>query len=183
MNSIIPKLFVSVMLALSLASIASAQFRGGDISLGLHSGLIGTGDALDFGFDGEIGTGRLGPGSVGLGGLVDFYSWRNAGSYGHYEYIDWIATCMYHLTLSYGRLDPFLGLFIGYEEATFKIDPGYQYLTDGKSVSNDQSSPTLGLGGGIRYFFTRSWAVQARVAGGYGYYLFAVGLNYELRSK
>ena len=178
----IRRLSLSILLVLGSVSVTNAQLRDGDLCLGVHSGLIGTGGALAFGCDGEIATGKLGPGRVGIGGLGEFYSWRNPGMHGKYQYTDLIATCMYHAVLGKGRIDPFAGFFIGYEEVTLELDPSYRYLTGGKSTSG-QSSPTLGLGGGIRYFFSRDWALQARVGAGYGYYLLAVGLTLDLHGR
>jgi len=155
---------------------ANAQFDNHLNYAGAHIGLSGVGSALTLGLDYERGVtdiGQAGPGIIGIGGLFDYYHWSEDqfGYGGSWTYIDLGVSGMYHFVLDDRKWDPFLGLVLGYEIATWSWS-GVSYT----------SNPTAGgftLGGsaGIRYFFNDNWAAQARV--GFGFYLFAVGVDYK----
>ncbi len=165
------------LIALSfLAPRAHAQFAYQGNYFGPHIGLSAVGSALTLGLDYEHGittVGQAGPGMIGIGGLFDYYSYGDAGLYGSWTYIDFGVSGSYHFVLSDKKWDPFLGLVLGYEVASWKWNNGY---------NNYISSPSAGgftLGGtaGIRYFFSRNWAAEARV--GFGFYILALGVDYS----
>ncbi|HUI31420.1 MAG TPA: outer membrane beta-barrel protein [Candidatus Acidoferrales bacterium] len=166
----------AVMMVAFFASSASAQFENQKNYAGVHIGLSGVGSTLTLGADYERGItnpGEVGPGIIGIGGLLDYYHWseNELGFGGSWTYIDIGVSGMYHFVLDNKKWDPFLGLVLGYEIATWSWSGG-----------SGLSSPTAGgftLGGsaGIRYFLSDSWALQARV--GFGFYIFAVGVDYK----
>jgi outer membrane protein W len=168
--------FLAAFVVASFASTASAQFENQKNYAGVHIGLSGVGSALTLGLDYERGVtdiGQVGPGIIGIGGLFDYYHWseNDFGFGGSWTYIDLGVSGMYHFVLDNKKLDPFLGLVLGYEIATWSW-----------SGVSGISSPTAGgftLGGsaGIRYFLSDNWALQARV--GFGFYIFAVGVDYK----
>jgi len=167
---------LAAMMVAFFASKASAQFENQKNYAGAHVGLSGVGSTLTLGLDYERGItnpGEVGPGIIGLGGLFDYYHWseNQSGFGGSWTYIDLGVSGMYHFVLDNRKWDPFLGLVLGYEIATWSW-----------SGVSGLSSPTAGgftLGGsaGVRYFLNDNWALQARV--GFGFYIFAVGVDYK----
>lgn len=160
-----------------LVGQARAQFETGNNYAGAHLGLSGVGSALTLGLDYERGItqpGEVGPGIIGVGGLFDYYSYNETfyATTGSWTYIDFGVSGMYHFVLENKRLDPFLGLVLGYEIASWKWNNAYV-----GSYSPSAGGFTLGGSAGIRYFFNNSWAAQARV--GFGFYLLALGVDYK----
>lgn len=175
--------FVSTVIAIMLiTTTAKAQFENGSNYLGAHVGLSGVGSALTLGLDYERGitnAGEVGPGIIGIGGIFDYFSYgTNDFGYsdvGNWTYVDFGVTGMYHFVLGNKKWDPFVGLVLGYEVASWSWKGNYSYL-------NTYYTPSAGgfiLGGsaGIRYFLNNNWALQARV--GFGFYILAVGVDYK----
>ena len=179
------KLF-GVLLALSMTVIlapnANAQFENKRNYAGVHLGAGASGGAFDLGLDYERGItniGEVGPGIIGIGGLLDYYSY----SYGYYydafypsetgtlTYFDLGLTGMYHFVLQDRSFDPFLGLVLGYQSVTWSA-PGVAPF-----AAPYNSGLILGASAGLRYFFNRNWSAQARV--GFGFYTFALGVDYS----
>jgi len=169
------KIFLLLVLMVTLfVSRAHAQFEYGHAYFGVHSGptgvgaigdQVGFGQGIALGLDVEAGVGR-----VGLGGLVDYYSYRD--DYGYTKkFVDFLIPIQYHIEVCNSRWDPFLGFFIGYLAEDY-----YGKFAD----LGVGSSPKVGLSGGARYFFNDNWAVQARLGAGFGYYLLALGIDYKL---
>jgi hypothetical protein len=159
---------------------ANAQFNNGNNCLGAHVGLSGVGSALTLGLDYERAVtepGKAGPGIIGIGGLFDYYHWSEDffGYGGSWTYIDLGVSGMYHFIIPGNRkIDPFVGLVLGYEIATWS----WSSSMSGYGFSNPTAGGfTLGGSAGIRYFLSDQWALQARV--GFGFYLFAVGIDYK----
>lgn len=168
-------LFAALMVTV-LASRANAQFENQKNYAGAHIGLSGVGSALTLGLDYERGitnVGEVGPGIIGIGGLFDYFSYGDNQTYGGtWTYMDFGVSGMYHFVLDNKNWDPFLGLVLGYEIASWKWNTAY----------SGAYSPTAGgfaLGGsaGVRYFFNDNWAAQARI--GFGFYILAVGVDYK----
>ncbi len=156
---------------------ANAQFEKGMNYAGAHVGLSGVGSALTLGLDYERGItqpGEVGPGIIGIGGLFDYFTY-GADEYaygGSWTYIDFGVSGMYHFVLQDKKWDPFLGLVLGYEVASWKWNNAYAGL-----YSPSAGGFTLGGSAGVRYFFNDNWAAQARV--GFGFYILAVGVDYR----
>ena len=168
-------LLAVAMLAL-LASTASAQFENQKNYAGVHIGLSGVGSALTLGADYERGItnpGEVGPGIIGIGGLFDYYSYSDAGLYGKWTYIDFGVSGMYHFVLDNKKWDPFLGLVLGYEVASWSWNSGYSSILGSPTAGGF----TIGGSAGIRYFLNDNWALQARL--GFGFYILAVGVDYK----
>ncbi|HEY9167646.1 MAG TPA: hypothetical protein VIS48_15940 [Candidatus Kryptonia bacterium] len=168
-------LLVGMMVAF-FTSTASAQFEYGKNYAGVHVGLSGVGSALTLGLDYERGItnpGEVGPGIIGIGGLFDYYHYSEdfGGFGGGWTYIDFGVSGMYHFVLDNKKWDPFLGLVLGYEIASWSWS-GISGL-----YSPTAGGFTLGGSAGIRYFLSDNWALQARV--GFGFYIFAVGVDYK----
>ncbi|MFZ1080396.1 MAG: outer membrane beta-barrel protein [Candidatus Kryptoniota bacterium] len=173
------KLYATLLAAFVVAcfaSTASAQFENQMNYGGVHIGLSGVGSALTLGLDYERGitnVGEVGPGIIGIGGLFDYYSYsENFVDAGSWTFIDFGVSGMYHFVLDNKKWDPFLGLVLGYEVATWKWNNAYY-----GNYSPSAGGFTLGGSAGIRYFFSDNWAAQARV--GFGFYIFAVGVDYK----
>ncbi len=161
---------------------ASAQFEYGKNYAGAHVGLSGVGSALTLGLDYERGVtqvGEVGPGIIGVGGLFDYFSYGyndyGLSDIGSWTYIDLGVSGMYHFVLQNRKWDPFVGLVLGYEVASWSWKNGY-------GTEYGWLSPTaggFGIGGsaGVRYFFNDNWMAQARV--GFGFYVLAVGVDYK----
>ncbi len=173
-------LFTVILAALSVAIFApkaSAQFENQRNFAGVHIGLSGVGSALALGLDYERGVtnvGDVGPGIIGIGGLFDYYSYGSNYNYGgQWTYVDIGVSGMYHFVLKDRKWDPFIGLVLGYEAASWTWDSGYHgYIT-----SPTAGGFTLGASAGVRYFFSRNWAAQARI--GFGFYILALGVDYS----
>lgn len=167
--------FLAAFVVASLASTASAQFENQKNYAGVHIGLSGIGSALTLGLDYERGVtdiGQVGPGIIGVGGLFDLFSYSVYD--GKWTYMDLGVSGMYHFVLDNKKLDPFIGLVVGYEVTSWSWNSTYS--------GYGWPSPTAGgftLGGsaGIRYFLNDNWALQARV--GFGFYIIAVGADYK----
>ncbi|MCL4540151.1 MAG: hypothetical protein M1378_11255 [Bacteroidetes bacterium] len=156
---------------------ARAQFVDQMNYIGPHIGLSGVGSALTLGLDYERGIttpGQVGPGVIGIGGLFDYYSYGDAGLGGNWTYIDIGVSGMYHFVLSDKQWDPFLGLVLGYEAASWSWNSNYNGLG---LASPTAGGFTLGGSAGVRYFFNNNWAAQARV--GFGFYVLALGVDYS----
>ncbi len=169
---------------LALASVAffapraNAQFDNRMDVGGVHIGLSGVGSALALGLDYEHGItspGEVGPGIIGIGGLFDYYSY-NDSYFGYYDgswtFIDLGVSGMYHFVLQNRKWDPFVGLVLGYEAASWKWNNPYI-----GNYTPSNGGFTLGASAGVRYFFNSHWAAQARV--GFGFYILALGVDYR----
>ncbi len=168
---------LAAMMVAFFASKASAQFENQKNYGGVHIGLSGVGSALTLGLDYERGitnVGEVGPGIIGIGGLFDYYSYSDAGLYGKWTYIDFGVSGMYHFVLDNKKWDPFLGLVLGYEVASWSWNSGYNNFG---FPSPTAGGFTLGGSAGVRYFLSDNWALQARV--GFGFYILAVGVDYK----
>ncbi len=169
-------LFAAFVVAF-FAPKANAQFENQKNYAGAHIGLSGVGSALTLGLDYERGItspGEVGPGIIGIGGLFDYFSYGDAALAGNWTYIDFGVSGMYHFVLDNKKWDPFLGLVLGYEVASWTWNSGYSGLGLGSPTAGGF---TLGGSAGVRYFLSDQWALQARV--GFGFYILAVGVDYK----
>lgn len=109
-------------------------------------------------------------GRLGVGASIDVYSYSDAafGTRWSYRVIPITATANYHFTLQNSRIDPFVGVVIGYSIVSTSVDgpmPG--------DNSAGASAFGVGLQWGARYFVKPNLAVQAQTGLGYG----ALGLG------
>lgn len=167
-----------VISLLCFTSISSAQFEKGKNYVGPHLGLSYYGSTITFGGEYEYGVTE----HIGIGGLVDYYQYSEdfggwSGDYSwKYSYLEIGANGNYHFgkTLEWdGKLDPFVGVVLGYHVASVKWDgPGSAFVAE----------PSVGgvfLGGtaGIRYFISPNLALAARVGVGATY--LTAGVNWK----
>lgn len=177
---LVPSLFAVTF----AARPAAAQFEFGKNYAGAHIGLSGVGSALTLGVDYERGitkVGEVGPGIIGIGGLFDYFSYGSSdygySDVGTWTYVDLGVSGMYHFVLSDTKWDPFLGIVLGYEVASWSWKGNYSYLNSQYGYSPTAGGFTLGGSAGIRYFLNDNWTAQARV--GFGFYILAVGVDYK----
>lgn len=159
------------------SSTAHAQFVNGKSYLGPHIGLGYVGSGLTFGADYETPItkpGEVGPGMIGIGGELDYTSWGSGdNSFGYtWTFFDIGVSGNYHFMLDNKKIDPFVGLILGYRAASFKWNDG----TSTTSALTGYGGLNLGGSAGVRYFLSPNLALQARL--GFGFYLLAVGVDF-----
>ena len=153
------------------AQIAAAQAKGAPIfatgytDIGGVIGLGGIGSA-SASFGGRMEHAikplpELGNGMLGIQAAFDYYSWSGGAGLGAYswKYIPIGVTANYHFKLDEPKLDPFVGLGLGYQIITCDA-PGLP----GNYCSN---SAVYFIGrAGARYFFSPKMAVYGDVGAG-----------------
>jgi hypothetical protein len=154
------------------AQVALAQAKGGApifgmgyTDIGAVIGLGGVGSA-SASFGGRVehaikALPDLGNGMLGIQAAFDYYSWSGGTGLGEYswKYIPIGVTANYHFKLSEPKLDPFVGLGLGYQIITCDA-PG---LPSGYC----SSSAVYFIGrAGARYFFSPKLAAYGDVGAG-----------------
>lgn len=161
--------------ALSAPRGAAAQYATGQKHLGAHIGLSGVGSAPALGVSGEIAYNDR----IGIGGWAD--TWSYGQTFGtvlgdhswDIRYIALAGTGSYHFPIeSNPKLDPFLGLALGY----FIVNTSTSGF--GGTYSGDASRIFVGGFGGARYFFKESLAGVARL--GFGASYLTLGVDFKL---
>jgi hypothetical protein len=112
----------------------------------------------------------LGDGIIGIQAAVDYYSWSGAGY--SWSYIPIGVTGNYHFVLENKKIDPFLGLGLGYTIISCNYDFGSGDLCGNSTIY------FIGRAGG-RYFFADRLAGYADV--GAGAALLNIGIMFKLR--
>lgn len=160
---------------LILHGTGNAQFAKGKNYLGAHVGLSGIGSTLTFGADYERGiTEKLGPGVIGVGATVDFWSYNfdyvfTKGDFS-YRYVSIGLLGNYHYILTDKRWDPWAGLVLGYYVVSVSSPAGTFTGFDGSRIY-------LGMQLGCRYALTDQFDLQARL--GFGPYILAIGADFK----
>ena len=138
----------------------NAQFQEGKSHAGPSIGLSFLGSTASFGANYEYGMKMADiPGLIGIGGVVRYWSYGEI-----YTYTDIIIAAQgnYHISLKNKKLDPFIGLILGYDINSWSYDGPYSdYLTNTTS-----GGLVLGLTLGTRYWFSPNMAVNARIGSG-----------------
>ncbi|MGH7506324.1 MAG: hypothetical protein ACRELX_11765 [Longimicrobiales bacterium] len=167
-------LLIGGMLALPRG--AAAQFGNGQKYFGAHVGMSGVGSAPAFGVSGEIAYNDR----IGLGAWAD--TWSYGESFGSafgssswdVRYIALAGTGSYHFPIeSKPKLDPFLGLALGY----FMVSTEATNV-GGVTYGGDASRMFVGGFGGARYFFRENLSGVARV--GFGASYLTLGVDFKL---
>jgi hypothetical protein len=151
---------------LFLSSVNFAQFEVGKHHAGPSLSIGFGGWGLGFGADYEYGMsmkdiGVDAPGTLGIGGIFRYYNWsENWGSY-KWSYTDIIigAQGNYHFKLDNSKLDPWLGVVLGFDVSS--VSDNYDGL--GSALSYSASSGGLFFNGnaGVRYWFSPNMAGRA----------------------
>ena len=154
------RVLMAVVFAMLFSSSAvSAQWETGKWFAGPHIGLSGVGSAISFGGAVEKGYNK----NIGIGALVDYWSYGDFGA--DVTYFSLAALGSYHFPLTDTKLDPFLGLGLGYYVVSWD-DNG---ICDGAGIDCDANRLFFAGQAGIRYFFKPTLAGVARVGTGAGY--------------
>lgn len=178
--SAIKTLIASTVLVALAVLPAQAQdgFKLGHTDVGPVIGLGGIGGAdLAIGGRFEKAIREAGNGVLGLGVAVDRWSWGDDLGF-DVSYLPISVTLNYHFNLENKKIDPFLGLGLGYE----RISVGGSACTIG-GVNYCDTTYASGLyfvgHAGIRYFFQPKTAFYVDAGGGGGGALH-VGLMFKI---
>ncbi|MFZ1292010.1 MAG: hypothetical protein WAR79_18075 [Melioribacteraceae bacterium] len=155
----------SVFLALFLlSSVSFAQFEVGKHHAGPAVGLSFLGSTLSLGANYEYGMslkdiGVDAPGTLGIGGIFRYWSYDT----GYWSYTDIVIAAQgnYHFKLDNNKIDPYLGLVIGYDIGSWDWDGPYDYDWD-----DSYGGFIFGGSAGCRYWFSPSMALNARLGTG-----------------
>jgi len=164
------KIMVLVFSLVFLTGINFAQFEIGKSHAGPSIGIGFSGYGLTFGADYEYGMslkdiGVDAPGTLGLGGIFRYYNWSEG--FGGYEwsYTDIIigAQGNYHFKLENSKIDPWIGLVLGFDVASSSWNGpsalGGQYSTSSGGVFFNGNA-------GARYWFSPNMAARASLGFG-----------------
>lgn len=153
-----------------IASVSFAQFEVGKHHAGPSLSIGFGGWGLGFGADYEYGMslkdiGVDAPGKLGVGGIFRYYNWSEGFGAYDWSYTDIIigAQGNYHFKLDNEKIDPWIGLVLGFDIASADWDgPG--------TLGNQYETSTGGLffngNAGVRYWFSPNMA--GRVTFGFG---------------
>lgn len=137
-------------------------YGGPRIWIGNLNGAIAFGGQVERGF---TKAGAYGPGIIGGGAGIDYYTWDFDYSFGNYKYsvIPLQVFSNYHFVIeSNKKLDPYAGLAVVYSivNATW----------EGSGVAASAEANNLSFAGqaGLRYFLSDNLALQGQVGFGYG---------------
>ena len=171
-NRNVPRLLLALTCVASSAQVAAAQAKGGAPIFGLGYtdvgaviGVGGVGSAsASFGgrFEHAIkALPDLRNGMLGIQAAFDYYSWSGGTGLGTYswKYIPIGVTANYHFKVSEPKLDPFLGLGLGYQYITCDA-PGL-----GSGYCSSSAIYFIGRAG-ARYFFSPKMAVYGDAGAG-----------------
>jgi hypothetical protein len=174
---VVLRLVLVILLGLALVPArADAQFARGQKYVGAHVGLSGIGSAASLGVNGEVAYNDR----IAIGSWVDTWGYGDdistgAGNYSwDVRYFALSGTGAYHFPVaSNPKIDPFLGLALGYYVVNSKADG-----LAGVTYSGDASRIFLGGFGGARYFFKETLSGVARL--GFGASYLTVGLDFTM---
>lgn len=154
--------------AVGASDVVTGQFETGRlyagprIWIGNLNGAVAIGGQVERGF---TKAGQYGPGIIGGGVGIDYYSWDFDYAFGNYNYsvIPLQVFSNYHFIIESNRkLDPYAGLALVYSIVNASWE--------GAGVAADAEASSLGFAGqaGVRYFLNENLALQGQVGFGYG---------------
>jgi hypothetical protein len=147
-------LAAAVFAVLFSSSAVSAQWESGKWFAGPHIGLSGVGSTISFGAAAEKGYNK----NIGIGAVVDYWSYGESSF--DYSYFSLAAMGNYHFIVTDTKIDPFLGLGLGYYVVSVDCG-GFDDLCDASRIF-------LAGNAGVRYWFRPTLAGVARVGLGHG---------------
>ncbi|MCC6255558.1 MAG: hypothetical protein IT276_11635 [Ignavibacteriaceae bacterium] len=159
------KRFISVLsLVLLFTVLTSAQFTPNKHYLGPSIGLSFLGSTPQFGANYEYSMVVKDFGTIGIGGILRYWSYSEDFYDGGWKYTDILigAQGNYHFKLDTDKFDPWIGLTLAYDAGSVSWD--------GPSGSS-YSSPTyggffIGANAGARYWVSPTVGLSARVGFG-----------------
>lgn len=148
----------------------NAQFEAGKSHAGPSLGIGFSGYGLTFGADYEYGMnlkdiGVEAPGILGVGGILRYYNWSESWYSYKWSYTDIIigAQGNYHFKVGDGKVDPWIGLVLGFDISSSSYDGP-------AGSANNYSNPSSGLffngNAGVRYWFSPNMAARASLGFG-----------------
>jgi hypothetical protein len=146
------------------SSAASAQWEQGKRFAGPHIGLSGVGSTISFGAGFEQGYNK----NIGIGAVVDYWSYGEGGF--DFSYFALAVLGNYHFPVTDTKIDPFLGLGLGYYVVSFDDDGLCGDACDGSRIFFAGQA-------GARYFFKPTLAGVARVGAGHGF--LSIGVEWK----
>lgn len=163
-------LMLATLLGAAFSGTAAAQFKsqtnyaGPRIWVGNLNGAVAIGGQIERGF---TEPGDYGPGIVSGGVGLDWYSWSyDYPAFGSYDYtvVPVQVFGNYHFVLPNSpKVDPYVGLALVYSHVSAKWSGA-----GAQSFSASGSGTDFAGQGGVRYFISETFAVQAQVGFGYG---------------
>jgi hypothetical protein len=171
---------VRTLMAFSFVAVTAGAVRAQDgfqigyMDIGPTVGLGGIGSA-SAAIGGRLERGfkqvpDLGNGILGFQVSFDYYSWSN--SFFNYKYIPIGATVNYHFQMVNKKIDPFLGLGLGYQIITCS------YSGIGSDLCDNSAIYFIGRAG-ARYFFSPKMALYGDL--GAGAATINIGLMFKMR--
>lgn len=159
------KKIIVLFIFLFVASTTFAQFEVGKHHAGPSIGIGFGGYGLSIGGDYEYGMdlkeiGVDAPGKLGVGGIVRYYSWSESYYTYEWSYTDIIigAQGNYHFQLDNEKIDPWVGLVLGFDinSASWDGPDGF-----GDDYSTSDGGLFFNGNAGVRYWFSPNMAARA----------------------
>jgi len=136
----------------------SAHHAGPAIGLTFLGSTISFGGNYEYGLSvDEIGLDA--PGKLGLGGIIRYWSYDE----GFWSYTDLViaAQANYHFELKNNKIDPYLGLVLGYDVGSWDWTGPFANRYD-----TSYGGFIFGAAAGVRYWFSPTMAVNGRLGAG-----------------
>jgi hypothetical protein len=178
------KYMLLVVALLLLSALSTAQFTKEKNYIGPSIGLYFHGSTLIWGANYEYSLPtNVGPGILGIGGLIRYWSWSADGGYyagqsWGWDYSDFMigAQANYHFKVGDDKFDPFAGLTLAYDIGSVS----YTGPSDYHYVEPSWGGLFLGIDGGCRYWFNSSWAGTVRLGfGSSSFSVIDIGADYR----
>ena len=163
-------------------SASYGQLKERDNLLGPSLGFWPSGSAPTFGLNYENQLTQEGPGTISLGGVFRFTTWRSnitSNDYWSVSYYTFGVQSNYNFNeIGEGKFVPFVGLVLGINSVSYShTGPNLLYTYSGSG-----SGFWLWLQGGMRYFFTPKVAGSLRLGFGpyFDYNTIEIGVDFKL---
>ena len=105
--------------------------------------------------------------------MITIHYSENFVDAGSWTYIDFGVSGMYHFVLDNKKWDPFLGLVLGYEVATWKWNNALLLVTTAHRPVDSLSAAAQALD------ISSATIGRCRLGLDFGFYIFAVGVDYK----
>jgi hypothetical protein len=170
-----------IVLFFSVSAALQAQLKEKDHLLGPSLGLFPQRSALTLGFNYEYQLVQEGIGTISLGGIFRYTSFRDDYPFDAYfdnTYVTFGVQSNYNFNqIGDGKFVPFAGLVLGYNTVSFKFISKHGYIY----TQNIDSGFWLWVQGGMRYFFSPTVAGAVRIGlGNFNFNVFEIGVDFKL---